>query len=251
MPSSDQHPIMSETKKTGILEHLRELRKRILWSLIAVAVVSGIAFWQADPIFEILKKPAGDVQFIFIEVTEGFATYMKVCFIAGVIGAMPFIMYHFLMFLIPALTSREKRIVLLILPWILLMFYGGIAFGYFFLLPPATGFLLHFGSSVATIQPRMSNYVNFIMQLLLIIGLMFEMPVVTTFLTRVGVLSYRWLANKRKIWVIMAFVVAAIITPTPDAINQSIVAGTLIVLYELSIWLAWLVDKNKKKAPAS
>jgi sec-independent protein translocase protein TatC len=239
---------MNETNKTSILEHLRELRKRILWCLIAVAIITGIAFWQADPIFEILKKPAGDTQFVFIEVTEGFATYMKVCFIVGIIFSMPFIMYNLLMFVIPALTSREKRVVLLILPWILLMFYGGIAFGYFFLVPPATKFLLSFGSTVAIIQPRMSNYVNFIMQLLLIIGLMFEMPVVTTFLTRIGVLSYRWMAGKRKIWVILAFVISAIITPTPDAINQSIVAGTLIVLYEVSIWLAWLVDKNKKKA---
>ncbi|HEX9896966.1 MAG TPA: twin-arginine translocase subunit TatC [Dehalococcoidales bacterium] len=239
---------MSETKTQGILGHLRELRKRILWSLIAVVITTALAFWKADWIFEVLKKPAGDVQFVFIEVTEGFATYMKVCFVAGIIVAMPFIMYNLLMFIIPALTGREKRMVLLILPWILIMFYGGIVFGYFFLVPPATGFLLSFGSSVATIQPRMSNYVNFIMQLLLIIGLMFEMPVVTTFLTRIGVLSYRWMAGKRKIWIILAFVISAVITPTPDAINQSVVAGTLVVLYEVSIWLAWLVDKSKKKA---
>lgn len=238
---------MSETKKQGILGHLRELRKRILWSLIAVVITTAIAFWKADWIFEVLKKPAGDVQFVFIEVTEGFSTYMKVCFVSGIIVAMPFIMYNLLMFIIPALTGREKRMVLLILPWVLVMFYGGIIFGYYFLVPPATGFLLSFGSNVATIQPRMSNYVNFIMQLLLIIGLMFEMPVVTTFLTRIGVLSYRWMAGKRKIWVILAFVISAVITPTPDAINQSIVAGTLVVLYEISIWLAWLVDKSKKK----
>ncbi len=238
---------MSETKKQGILGHLLELRKRILWSLIAVVITTAIAFWKADWIFEVLKKPAGDVQFVFIEVTEGFATYMKVCFVTGIIVAMPFIMYNLLMFIIPALTGREKRMVLLILPWVLVMFYGGIIFGYYFLVPPATGFLLSFGSNVATIQPRMSNYVNFIMQLLLIIGLMFEMPVVTTFLARIGVLSYRWMAGKRKIWVILAFVISAVITPTPDAINQSIVAGTLVVLYEISIWLAWLVDKSKKK----
>jgi sec-independent protein translocase protein TatC len=242
---------MSETKTQGILGHLRELRKRILWSLIAVVITTALAFWKADWIFEVLKKPAGDVQFVFIEVTEGFATYMKVCFVAGIIVAMPFIMYNLLMFIIPALTGREKRMVLFILPWILIMFYGGIVFGYFFLVPPATGFLLSFGSSVATIQPRMSNYVNFIMQLLLIIGLMFEMPVVTTFLTRIGVLSYHWMAGKRKIWIILAFVISAVITPTPDAINQSIVAGTLVVLYEVSIWLAWLVDKSKKKAQSA
>ncbi len=202
---------------------------------------------DADQIITLLKVPAGNVQFVYLEVTEAFSTYMRVCFVVGIIGAMPIIMYHLLMFVMPALTSREKRLVLTILPAIIICFFGGIYFGYRFLIPPATHFLLNFGSNVALVQPRLSNYVNFVINLLLIIGLMFEMPVVIAFLARIGVLSYRWMAGKRKIWVILAFVISAVITPTPDAINQSIVAGTLVVLYEISIWLAWLVDKSKKK----
>jgi len=128
------------------------------------------------------------------------------------------------------------------------MFFGGIYFGYRYLVPPATQFLLNFGADVATVQPRLGNYVNFVINLLLVIGLVFEMPVVLTFLARIGIISGQWLANKRKIVIVLAFVVSAVITPTPDAINQLIVAGTLIVLYELSIWLAYLVGKKPKAA---
>jgi sec-independent protein translocase protein TatC len=238
---------MSETKKQGILVHLRELRKRLIWSLVAVVVTTAISFWQYSRIIEILKQPAGDVTFIYNKLTEGFSISMRVSFIAGIILAMPVIMYNILMFIMPALSSRERRMVLLILPWVLIMFFGGVYFGWRFLIPPALGFLLGFGSDVATYLLNLGDYVNFVTRLIFIIGLIFEMPVVTTFLARIGVLSYRWLAGKRKIWVIMAFVIAAIITPTPDAVNQSIVAGTLVVLYEVSIWLAWLVDKSKKK----
>jgi len=238
---------MSEAKKQGVLGHLRELRTRLLRSLIVLAVTTTVSFFFADQIIEILKQPAGDIEFVFIEVTEGFSTYMRVCFTAGIILAMPWLMGELLFFVTPALTPRENRMVFVILPWVILMFAGGIYFGYRFLIPPATHFLLSFGSNVATIQPRLSNYINFITRLVLIIGLIFEMPVVTTFLARIGVISYRWLANKRKIWIVLAFVISAIITPTPDAINQSIVAGTLIVLFEISIWLAWLVEKRKKK----
>ena len=239
---------MTEPKSQGILTHLRELRKRVIWSVIALAVTTTVSFFFADQIINFLKVPAGDVQFVFIEVTEGFSTYMKVCFIVGIIAAMPIIMYNLLMFVIPALTSRERRMVYVILPWVLVMFFGGIYFGYRFLIPPATKFLLGFGSNVALIQPRLSNYVNFVINLLLVIGLMFEMPVVIGFLARIGVISTKWLIGKQKLMVIGAFVISALITPTPDAINQSIVAGTLLALFEISIGVAWLVEKRKKKA---
>lgn len=239
---------MSEPKSQGILTHLRELRKRVIWSVIAITVTTAASFFFADQIINFLKVPAGDVQFVFIEVTEGFSTYMKVCFIVGIIAAMPIIMYNLLMFVIPALTQRERRTVLFILPWILVMFFGGIYFGYQFLIPPATKFLLGFGSNVALIQPRLSSYVSFVINLLLVIGLMFEMPVVIGFLARIGVISTRWLMGKQKLMVIGAFVVSALITPTPDAINQTIVAGTLVVLYEVSIGVAWVVEKRKRKA---
>jgi len=241
---------MTTGKKTSVLEHLRELRKRLLRSAIAVVITSTVAFVFIDELLEFLKRPALDLDpapvFIFIEMTEGFVTYMRVALVAGITAAMPFIIYQFLMFIIPALTNRERKAVYTVLPIVTIMFAGGVAFGYIYLIPPATQFLLGVGTEVAEIQPRLSNYINFITRLLLAIGIMFELPVLTTFLARIGVITSKWLADRRKIMIVFSFVLAAFITPTPDAVNQSIVAGTLIVLYEISIWLAKLVQKRRR-----
>ncbi len=241
---------MSDEKKTGILEHLRELRKRLLWSAIAVVVTTSVCFFFISDIKDILTAPAGDINFVFIEMTEGFSTSMRIALMSGIVLAMPFLIYQFLMFVIPALTRQERKMVYIILPFITIMFVGGVLFGYFYLIPPATKFLLNFGSALAEPEIRISDYINFITRLLVAVGILFEMPVLTSFLARIGIITSKWLANRRKIMIIFSFVVAAIITPTPDAVNQSIVAGTMIVLYEISIWMAWLVQRRRAKASA-
>ena len=236
-------------QKLTVLSHLDELRKRLTRSVIAVAIGSIICFAFRDYIINILKLPAGDVQLQFIEMTEMMGTYMRVSLFGGIALAMPYLVYHAIMFAAPALTRREKKYIYIILPWIALMFVGGIAFGYFILLPPATKFLLTFGSNIATPQIRVGNYIAIITRLLLAIGIVFEMPVVTTFLARIGVIKPKWLSDRRKTAIIVAFILAAIITPTFDPINQSLVAVPLVILYELSIWLAKLV--YRKEEPVS
>jgi sec-independent protein translocase protein TatC len=240
----------SEAKLT-ILDHLGEMRKRLLWSLVAVAVAALISFIFAKQIFDILISPAGDITLIYIEMTEMIGTYMRVCLASGLMLAMPYLIYQFIMFVSPALTSKEKRRVYLILPWVALMFAGGVAFGYFILIPPAAKFLVTFGSDIATPQIKIGNYISVVTRLLLAIGLVFELPVLTTFLANIGIITPKWLADKRKLAIIFAFVLAAIITPTFDPINQSLVAVPLVVLYEMSIWLAKLVyRKRNRQAPA-
>lgn len=236
---------MSDEQKLTVLGHLLELRTRLIKSIIAIAVASLIAFIFYDWIFYILKLPAEGINLIFIEMTEMIGTIMKVCLVVGIILAMPYLVYHGIMFVAPALTPKEKKYVYLILPWIALMFLGGVAFGYFILIPPATRFLISFGADIATPEIRIGNYVAIVARLLLAIGFVFEMPVITTFLARLGVLKPKWLADKRKGAIIVAFILAAIITPTFDPINQSLVAVPLIVLYEMSIWLARLVYKKE------
>lgn len=189
-----------------------------------------------------------EIKLVFIEVTEGFGTTMRVCIVTGVIASMPVIVYHLLMFVMPALTRRERRTVILILPWVTLMFAAGVYFGYTYLIPPALKFLLTFSAGVADAQIRMGNYVDFVARLLLVIGVMFELPVITSFLARMGIIDHKWLANKRRWFFLIAFALAAVITPTPDPFNQSIVAGTLVVLYEVSIWLALLFQKRRPKS---
>ena len=241
-----------EQKRT-LLSHFQELRKRIIRIVIAAAVAAAISFIFHEWIFHILILPAQGIQLIYIEMTEMIGTIMRVCLVTGLIITMPYIIFQGLMFVSPALTGREKKYIYIILPWIAFMFLGGVVFGYFILIPPAVKFLITFGSDIATPQIKVGNYIAIITRLLLAIGLVFEMPVVTTFLARLGIVKPEWLASKRRMAVIFAFILAAIITPTFDPINQSLVAVPLIVLYEMSIWLAKLVQPKEAEVvtPAS
>jgi len=236
----------SDEKKLSVLGHLAELRKRLIRSVIAVAVTSIISFTFYHQIFDILIAPAPqNIVLQAVEMTETIGTIMRVSLISGIVLAIPYLTYELIMFISPALTRREKRYVYLILPWIALMFAAGVTFAYFVLIPRITGFLLTFGSDIVTIEPRIASYINVVTRLLLAVGLVFEMPVLTTFLARLGVLKSKWLADKRKLAIILAFILAAIITPTIDPINQTLVAAPLIILYEMCIWLARLVQRRK------
>jgi sec-independent protein translocase protein TatC len=236
---------MSNDKKLSVLEHISELRNHLIKSVIAVLITSIISFIFAKQIFDILILPAGEIDLIYIEMTEMIGTYMKVCLASGIIFAMPYLVYQLIMFVSPALHKKEKRYVYLILPWIALMFAGGVMFGYFILIPPATKFLLTFGSDIANPQIKIGNYISIVSKLVLSIGLVFEMPLITTLLARLGVITPQWLARKRKTAIILAFILAAIITPTFDPLNQTLVAAPLIVLYEISIWLAKIVTRKR------
>jgi len=239
---------MSDDKTLSVLGHLKELRQRIIKILIVLLITSIISFVFADEIFHILTARTEGIEghLVFIEMTEMIGTYMKVCLASGLILTMPYIVYHVIMFVSPALTSKEKKAVYLIIPWITLMFAGGVVFGYYILIPPATKFLITFGSNIATPQIKIGNYISIVTRLLLAIGLVFELPVITTFLARLGIITSQWLASKRRIAIIFAFILAAIITPTFDPLNQTLVAAPLIVLYEMSIWLAKLVQRKRE-----
>jgi sec-independent protein translocase protein TatC len=239
-----EQSLENSEKRLPILGHLTELRNRLIRCVIAVVVTTVMAFVFYHQLYDVLIYPARETGFIAIELTEMLGTTMRVCLIAGIIAAVPYITYEFIMFVAPALTPKEKKYVYLTLPWIGLMFAGGVVFGYFVLIPPAVKFLLNFGNDIATPLPRISNYISLVTRLLLAIGLVFEMPVVTTFLARLGVVSGKWLASKRKWAIVFAFVLAAVITPTWDPVNQTLVALPLVVLYELSIWLARIFGKK-------
>jgi len=238
---------MSDAKKLSVLSHLGELRSRLIRSVIAIVIASVVAFIFRDWIFYILILPAEGISLIYIEMTEMIGTIMRVCLAAGIVLAMPYLVYQGIMFVSPALTRKEKKYVYLILPWIALMFLGGVAFGYFILVPPATRFLLTWGADIATPEIRIGNYISIVTRLLLAIGIVFEMPVITTFLSRLGIIKPKWLADRRRLAIIVAFILAAIITPTFDPINQSLVAVPMIVLYEMSIWLAKLVQRKESR----
>ncbi len=240
-------------KNLSVLDHINELRTRLVKSVIAVALGAAIAFIFRDYIIYYLKLPGGEFYPQAIQMMEMMSIYMKVSLATGIALTLPYLAYHGIMFISPALTQKERKYLYLVLPWVGFMFIAGVAFGYFILLPPAIRFLLGFGSTVAEIQPTIGSYMNVVTRLLLAIGFVFELPVITTFLSRIGVIKPKWLSDRRKIAIIFAFILAALITPTFDPINQVLVAVPLIVLYELSILLSKLVYKKKidEEAPVS
>jgi sec-independent protein translocase protein TatC len=235
-------------QKVSVLSHLGELRTRLLRSVIVVAVTSTVAFIFSEQLYEILTWPVSGIQLQAIELTEVLGTTMRVSLIAGVIAAVPWLTWELVMFVSPALTKREKKYVYLILPWIALMFLGGVAFSYFIVVPRMISFLLEFGNEIAQTVPRLKDYISIVSKLLLSVGLVFEMPVLTTFLARIGVLKPEWLSGKRKLAIVLAFIIGAIITPTIDPVNQSLIAMTIVILYEMCIWLAKLAYKQHRKA---
>jgi len=239
----------SNEKKLSVLGHFSELRKRLIRSIIVLVITAIISFVFYERIFDILIYPAPEgITLQAIKMTEMLGATMRVALICGVILAMPYLTYELVMFISPALTRREKRYVYIVLPWIALMFAAGVAFAYFILIPRITGFLIGWGSNIVSVQPMFSDYINVVTRLLLVVGLVFELPVLTTFLSRIGVIKPKWLADKRKPAIIISFILAAIITPTIDPINQCLVAAPLILLYEMSIWLSKLVYKRKTVA---
>ncbi len=240
-------------RELTLLEHLRELRRRVLISVVAVLVGSAVSFVFYKQIIDFLSRPAYNLEsgtgidLVFIEVTELLTTAVKVSFVAGFVLALPVILYQVVMFIAPGLTGRERKYLFLFLPAALLAFAAGVAFAYYVLTPPALRFLLGF-SDVATPLIRISNFVNLMVRLLFWMGVAFETPLVMYMLAQLGIVSARQLSRFRRVWVVLAFILGAIITPTFDPVNQALVAGPLLVLYELGVLLAKLAGRSRREA---
>ena len=244
------------SREQTLLQHLGELRRRVFICVVALLVASAVSFVFFERLIEILVKPARDLQLgtggelIYIEVTELLTTAIKVSLVSGLVLASPVILYQVVMFVAPGLTGREKRYLFGFMPAVILAFAGGVAFGYYVLTPPALHFLLTFGGDVATPMIRVSNIINLMIRLLFWMGLAFETPLVMYLLAQLGLVTARSLGKFRRYWVVVAFILAAIITPTVDPFNQALVAGPLLVLYELGILLARIAGRSRSKSRA-
>ena len=197
------------------------------------------------PAEDFTAATGGEPGLVFIEVTEMLAVTLKVSLVSGLVLAFPIILYQIIMFAAPGLTAREKRYLFTFMPAVLLAFAAGVAFGYIVLIPPAINFLLNWGSDIATPMIRIGNYVNVVVMLLFWMGVVFETPVVMFVLAKLGIVSWRGFARWRRHWIVVAFILGALITPTFDPINQSLVAGPLILLYEMGIWLSRLATRGR------
>jgi len=237
----------SKEKVLTLKGHLVELRQRLIKSVIAVVITTGVSFAFAGRIFEFFESRVPDnVDLVAIQVTEQVSVFMKVCLYAGVVLALPFLIYQMVMFVHPALTRNERSYLYLLMPGVILFFLAGAAFTYFVFLPPALRFLIDF-PWLDSVMPMISigNYISVVTKLLFVMGLVFEIPLIMYFLTKIGVVTPQWLAKFRRFAIVGAFIVAAIVTPTPDPINQTIVAVPIILLYELGILLSKLARRQR------
>lgn len=242
---------MAEDKgRLPITQHFTEMRQYFIRSIIGLVIGTVLAMFFGDQLVLLLLQPAGELaeNVQAIDVMEYISVYFRVALTAGFILSMPWILYQIFAFLMPAFTPKEKHLIFTMTPFITVMFLAGVAFAYFVALPPSIQFLFGFGNDVVQVLPRISTYIDLVLRLLVAIGLSFEMPVLLATLGTLGIVRSEWLASKRKIWFILAFAISAIITPTFDPVNQTIIAVPLIALYELSIWLVKLVQKRKPKA---
>ena len=243
--------MLREDEKLPFTSHLEELRTRLIKSFIAVGAGFGLCYGFKEKLFEILLYPLMQVmpeggKLIFTGIPEAFFTYLKVSFLAGIILASPVLLYQFWMFVAPGLYKKERRLLAPIIAVTSCFFIGGALFGYLVVFPSGFKFLLGFGTDYIRTLPAMREYLNFSTKLLFIFGLVFELPVLLTALAWLGIISVDFLKKNRKYAVILAFVVAAFLTP--DVVSMLLMAIPLMVLYEISIIGAKLMIR--KKAPS-
>jgi sec-independent protein translocase protein TatC len=232
-------------KEMTLLEHLEELRGRLVASSLAVVVgilVSIIPVPGVGSITEIIVKllaeraPSGKLS--TLGPGEGFFTFLEVAMIIGIALSMPMIVYQVLSFVTPALYDNEKKYLLIAVPGVTLSFALGVAFCYFFMLPFAIAFLGGFQTDIFNPIWSAERYLDFVTTFLFWVGLTFELPIVMYFLSKLGVISAQRMARFRKYAFVLAFVIGAVITPTPDPINQTIVSLPIYFLFELGVILA-------------
>jgi len=242
---------MDEQEKIPFTEHLEELRKRLIVCFIAVGVGFVLSYGFKEKLFQILTRPlirvmqSGD-KLIFTGLPEAFFTYLKVAFLSGIILAAPVIFYEFWMFVAPGLYDKEKRLMVPVVVLSTVFFVGGAFFGYFIVFPFGFKFFLGFASETIRPLPSMREYLGFASKLLLAFGIVFELPLIITFLAKLGMVSVSFLKKNRKYAILLFFVGAAILTP-PDVVTQIMMALPLILLYEISIIGARIFGKKSSE----
>jgi len=234
----------------SFFDHLTELRTRIIWSLIPAGVGLGIALYFTNNVLRFLAHQL-KTELVFTTPTEAFWTYMKVAMIMRIFSATPVILWNIWAFVAPGLHKHERRYAA---PFVIvgsLLFLLGGAFALFVIIPFAITFLVSFGQDQG-LKPMItiSSYIDFIIKFTLALGVLFELPVVITLLAMLGIVTPQFLSRNRKYAILINFIIAAILTPTPDMVNQTLMAGPLCILYELGIIAARVFGRKPAAAPA-
>ncbi len=239
----------------SFLDHLEELRRRLIYSIIGAAVGFFVCWGYAENIFGLMQKPIMEAlhrhgmpeKLVYLNPTEPFNLYLKIGFMAGIFVASPFILYQLWMFVSPGLYRNEKRYVVPFMVSTIALFLSGGFFGYKMVYPAALDFLIGYGRQF---QPMITvgEYTDLFMTIVLGLGAVFELPIVVFFLALMGVVTAGWMWRNLRYAILAIFVIAAILTPTTDILNMCLFAAPMIVLYILSIGVAWFVHPKQRRA---
>ena len=247
-PAGEEAPD-AELPKMSFLDHLEELRKRLIVSIIAV-FVAFLACWNfADKIFDWIQAPltkflpAGDQKLAYTRLTEPFFLYMKVAFFAAIFAASPILMWQVWRFISPGLYKRERRYAAPFIIFATLFFIGGGYFGYRVILPGTCAFFVETGKQFKQMI-KVDEYFSFASTIVLASGAVFETPILIFFLARLGIVTPHFLLQKSKYAIVLSFIIAAIVTPTPDMVTQSFLAVPMIALYFLGVGVAFMFGKR-------
>ncbi|MBL8898204.1 MAG: twin-arginine translocase subunit TatC [Planctomycetes bacterium] len=234
-------------------DHLEELRKRVLWSLIVLGVCMFAAFFVYEPLLQFFIQPYKEIAeaenaaagkeilgpLKTIGVTEGFFAAMKAAFLVALAVGGPFVVYQAWQFIAAGLYTHERKAVLYYLPLSMTLFAGGLAFGYLMVVPSALRFLLTFlKDDFVQSELTLTNYMSFLIVMSVILGIVFQIPMVMLFLARTGMVEPAWFAKQRRMFIFLAVVASALLTPTPDPFTLMLVAVPMILLFELGLLLA-------------
>ncbi|EGS37252.1 MULTISPECIES: twin-arginine translocase subunit TatC [unclassified Veillonella] len=224
--------LMQEASSMSVVDHLSELRTRLVIAIVAIIIGTLGAYYYVEDILQILVAPAGKLY--YTKPTEAFFTYMKISLVAGCIVSSPVWFYQIWAFIVPALSKGEKRVTFMVVPTAVVLFVVGVLFSYYLVLPMAIQFFIGFGTD--ELQPLFSigQYIDFVIAFILPFGITFELPLILIALGILGILSSDRLREYRKMFILLAFIIGAAISPTPDMLSQTMIAGPMILLYEIS-----------------
>jgi sec-independent protein translocase protein TatC len=243
-----------DDSKMPLLDHLIELRSRLLWSFLALAIAFGISLYFARPIFGFLVQPllaSGQTKLIYTAIFEAFFVEIKVAFFAASFFSFPVFATQLWRFVAPGLYNKEKRAFLPFLLATPVLFITGASMAYFMAIPVALEYLLGFGGTVGGVEqqalPGVDNYLNFVMKFIFGFGISFLLPVLLMLLERAGIVTLEQLKSARRYAIVGAFAIAAVLTP-PDVVSQLLLAIPLCILYELALIAIWFTRRRRKKA---